>query len=114
MRELSRGDLPLLILAVLEESPAHGYAIARAIEQLSAGALTAKEGSLYPALRVLEQEGLIVASWETPPSGPARKVYTLTDTGKAEQANQAARWQEYARALQAVLEGGRKVNAQPT
>ena len=113
MRELSRGDLPLLILAVLEESPAHGYAIARAIEQLSVGALTAKEGSLYPALRALEQEGLIAANWETPPRGPARKVYTLTETGKAERANQAARWQEYANALLAVLEGGKKTHAQP-
>jgi len=111
MRELSRGDLPLLILAVLEESPAHGYAIARAIEQHSAGSLTAKEGSLYPALRVLEQEGLIVASWETPASGPARKVYTLTETGKAERATQVARWQDYANALQAVLEGGKKSHA---
>ena len=114
MAELSRGDLPLLVLTVLEEGPAHGYAIARAIEQLSHGALTAREGSLYPALRGLEQEGWIVASWETPPSGPARKVYTLTETGRAERVNQLARWQEYADALGSVLAGGRKLDVQPT
>ncbi len=58
-RDVTKGDLPALILAVLADSACHGYGIARRIEQQSAQALQMKEGSLYPALRVLEQEGLL-------------------------------------------------------
>jgi len=56
-QELPNGDLPTLILAVLGQTPLHGYAIAREVERLSDQALKTREGSLYPALRVLEQDG---------------------------------------------------------
>ena len=78
-RELAKGDLPALILAVLGTEPRHGYAIAREVERLSDGALHLREGTLYPALRVLEQDGLVVGAWETQAKGADRKVYTLTD-----------------------------------
>jgi len=96
MRELLKGDIPTLILSVLEIAPAHGYAIARRVEQRSQGALTMKEGSLYPALRVLEQEALIMGNWEKQATGPDRKVYTITPSGRAELARRAQAWREYA------------------
>ncbi len=60
--------------AVLADAPCHAYAIARAIERESDQVLRLREGSLYPALRELEQHGLLY-SWETPESGPARRVW---------------------------------------
>ena len=108
-RELPRGDVPTLILAVLADAPAHGYAIARAIERESAQALQLREGSLYPALRALEQQGLIGSVWETPERGPARKVYTLTDAGRAELVRRTEDWHTYAAAVAAVL-GKRRVS----
>ena len=56
-RDLFKGDLPILILAVLGDAPCHGYAIAREIERRSGGELGAREGALYPALRALESRG---------------------------------------------------------
>jgi DNA-binding PadR family transcriptional regulator len=106
-RDLPRGDVPALILAILDERPAHGYAIARAIEQRSSGVLQLREGSLYPALRLLEQQGAVSSAWETAGSGPARKVYTLTDAGRAALAERAHDWGEYAAAVAAIFGRGR-------
>ncbi len=104
-RELQKGGVPTLILAVLSDAPRHGYAIAREIERRSRNALKAGEGSLYPALRALENDGLVAGAWEIQPSGPARKVYSLTDDGRAELAKRTKAWKEYARAVGLVLEG---------
>lgn len=110
-RDVTKGDLPALILAVLADSACHGYGIARRIEQQSAQALQMKEGSLYPALRVLEQEGLIAGEWEVQPSGPARKVYKITATGLLQLNERQQEWEQYARTMSAIL--GRKTDAQP-
>jgi len=112
-RDLPKGDIPTLILAVLKDTPRHGYAIAREIERLSAEALHLREGSLYPALRVLEQDGHIIGNWEIPESGPARKVYTLTESGTKELARRTAEWEQYARLMQTILKGG-SPDEQPT
>jgi PadR family transcriptional regulator PadR len=106
-RELPRGDVPTLILAVLAEGPAHGYVIARAIEDKSGQVLNLREGSLYPALRVLEHQQFIVSSWDIQERGPARKVYTLTDTGREAFMNRMHEWETYATAVAAVLGKGR-------
>ena len=81
--EIRKGSTPTLILAVLADGPRHGYAIAREIERRSDDALKMGEGALYPALRALERDGLLVSRWETMPSGPARRTYTLTPDGLA-------------------------------
>ncbi len=114
-RELASGDLPALILAVLSHTPQHGYAIARAVERLSEGALHLKEGTLYPALRVLEQDGLIVGAWEAQPKGADRKVYTLTEAGRKETVKRTQAVRDYAATLSTVLgklEGGELGHAQ--
>jgi PadR family transcriptional regulator PadR len=109
--ELLKGNTPTLILSVLAGGPLHGYAIAREIERRSSEALKLGEGSLYPALRALEGEGLVSGSWEIQPSGPARKVYALTDAGQAALARRTQSWREFVRAMESVLGGS--PDAQP-
>jgi PadR family transcriptional regulator PadR len=102
-QELKKGSTPILILAVLAEGPRHGYAIAREIERRSREALSVGEGALYPALRALEREGMVSSAWETQPSGPARRIYTLTDAGQAKLASSLKSWTRFSQAVNAVL-----------
>jgi PadR family transcriptional regulator PadR len=106
MRDLAKGDIPTLILAVLAEGPHHGYAIGRRIEEQSEQKLRMREGALYPALRVLEQDGYIVGAWEVQPSGPARKVYRMTAEGHAELTKRTREWTDYVRMMQRMMGGG--------
>lgn len=114
-RELLKGSTPTLILAVLEEAPRHGYAIAREIERRSASALSLGEGSLYPQLHALEREGLIAGTWEMPTGGgTSRKVYTLTEAGQTELIQRTRNWRAFVRAIEDVLQrGGREPDVQP-
>lgn len=111
-RDVVKGDVPMLALSALAEGACHGYAIARRIEQRSEKALLMREGSLYPALRVLEQNELIAGEWETQPSGPARKVYCITAKGQAELTKRRQEWEQYVNTINAIM--GRKTDAQPT
>ncbi len=106
-RDLSKGDLPILILAVLAEGPCHGYALAREIERRSERSFTMREGSLYPALRVLEQDGFIDGGWDVTTGGNARKVYTLTHTGRDELTKRQHEWKKYVETFASIL-GGNK------
>jgi PadR family transcriptional regulator PadR len=106
MKELNRGDIPLIILEILSQGSCHGYAIARDIERQSDQALKLKEGSLYPALRVLEGDGLIESEWEIQSSGPARKIYRLTAAGGVELSKRKQVWQQYVQLVGQIL-GGR-------
>lgn len=120
-RELAHGDLPALILAVLGAAPRHGYAIAREVERLSDGALHLREGTLYPALRVLEQDGLIAGAWEAQEKGADRKVYALTEAGHREGKKRTQALHDYATLLHTILgrveqgttKRGRTGHAQP-
>jgi len=102
-QELKKGSTPILILAVLSGGPRHGYAIAREIERRSREALSVGEGALYPALRALEREGLVQSEWQTQPSGPARRVYTLTDAGQAKLSSQVRAWSRFSKAVNDIL-----------
>ena len=104
-RELLKGNTPTLILAVLRDAPRHGYAIAREIERRSDNALQFKEGTLYPALRALERDGLVIGAWETPSTGPARRVYTLTADGHKELARLMRTWTDFVRSINSVIGG---------
>ena len=109
--DLPKNDIPILILSLLAEGALHGYAIARKIEQHSGDLLRLREGTLYPALRVLEEDGLIEGVWEIQPSGPARKVYSITKEGRAEVTKRAEKWRQYAHFMDTVL--GRLGDAEP-
>lgn len=102
-RDLVKGDLPALVLAVLSNQPLHGYGIAREVKLLSDDALTMKEATLYPALRVLEQDGLIVGEWQPQEKGADRKVYTLTEKGAEEAQRRTQELKDYASLINKVL-----------
>lgn len=104
-REVSRGDIGSLVLAVLSGGKCHGYALAREVERRSADALKLREGSLYPALRVLESDGLIVGEWEEGAGGPSRRVYSITSKGTAELERRASDWRAYVAAVGGILGG---------
>src|SRR5437763_875662 len=80
-----RGHLETLVLSALVRGEAHGFEILKRLEEAGSGALTLKEGSLYPALYRLEAAGLVKAQWEdndTPRRGPRRRIYRLTAKGR--------------------------------
>ncbi len=100
--ELPRGALRAIVLALLSETPLHGYAIARRVEARTAGALRMREGTLYPALHELELEDLVEASIEEV-DGRRRRVYRITPKGRREAADWRAHWSEMAAMLQKLL-----------
>ena len=104
-RELLKGNTPTLVLAVLEDAPQHGYAIAREINRRSGDALRCKQGTLYPALHALERDGLIEGNWETGGGERPRKVYTLTDAGRAELTRRVRTWDAFSHAIGRVIGG---------
>ncbi|MCL8209312.1 MAG: helix-turn-helix transcriptional regulator [Actinomycetia bacterium] len=97
--------LPALILAALEEGPAHGYLIARRVQERSQGRLGPREASLYPILHALERRGLVVATWEGH-GERLRRVYHLTDAGRGALETEREAWRSYASAVERVLFSG--------
>ncbi|MFC6619405.1 helix-turn-helix transcriptional regulator [Deinococcus radiophilus] len=95
-------QLRLLILAVLGRQPEHGYAIAQAIKLRSEGVLSAREGSLYPTLHLLEKEGLVQSS-EVEASGRVRREYRITEQGREALQSATGTWEHQVRAVGAVL-----------
>lgn len=99
--EWLRGILSGCALAVLAESPNHGYAIAVRLQEYGLG--TVKGGTLYPLLARLEEQGLIEATWRIGESGPSRKEYRLTGAGHDALRRDARRWHEFADLTCALL-----------
>lgn len=102
--EVLRGTLDLLILKAVSWGPAHGYAVARWIEQATDDVLRIEEGSLYPALHRLETRGWIAAEWGTSANNRRAKFYTLTAKGRAQLRVETATWTRFAHAVFAALE----------
>jgi len=88
-------------MAALADGPKHGYAVAKAVREASGGQLKVGEGQLYPALYALEEQGWAVGEWDE--EDPNRRVYRLTDEGRAELARRASKWYEFANAVARVL-----------
>jgi transcriptional regulator len=99
-----KGTLDLMILKTLSWGPAHGYGIARWIEQCTDDALAIEEGSLYPALHKLEERGWITAQWALTEHRRQAKIYRLTATGKKQLRAEQDQWARFAAALTRVLE----------
>jgi PadR family transcriptional regulator, regulatory protein PadR len=100
---LLKGTFDILILRTLSWGPAHGYAISRWIRETSGEDLRIEEGALYPALRRLEERGLVESSWETTDTGRDAKVYRLTESGTAAMRAEVAEWKRYVAAFSRVL-----------
>lgn len=98
-----KGHLDLLILAVLMPGPAHGYAIIEELRRRSGGAFDLPEGSVYPALHRLDRESLLKSGWSDE-SGRRRRVYELTDRGRAAFLSRRREWNRFSHSVEAVLE----------
>lgn len=100
--ELKKGSAELLILALLEDRPRHGYEIAKLIEQRSGGAITYQVASLYPTLYRLERRGLMQGRWVERAGQRRRRYYRLTGAGRRVLADQRNTWEAFVVALDQI------------
>jgi len=97
-----KGHLDLLLLAVLDGAPAHGYAVVAGLREQSQGAFDLPEGTVYPALQRLERAGLLRSQWADRP-GRRRRVYEITGAGATALRTHAEEWRDFAHGVSAVL-----------
>ena len=102
--ELVQGTLDMLVLKVLSLEAMHGWGIAQRIRQVSGEVLRVEEGSLYPALRRLELDGLLEAEWGTSENNRKARYYQLTKAGRRRLTAEQGRWQELAAGIARVME----------
>jgi PadR family transcriptional regulator, regulatory protein PadR len=107
--ELLQGTLDLLILRTLRVGPAHGHAIARAIEVTSDSVLQVEQGSLYPALHRLIKRGWIVAEEGTSENNRRAKYYRLTAKGRRQLTVETSKWDKLATAIARILRPAKQV-----
>ncbi|HEX7122300.1 MAG TPA: PadR family transcriptional regulator [Gemmatimonadaceae bacterium] len=101
--ELLPGTLDMLILKAVSLRPLHGYGVLLRIAQISGGALNIPQGSLYPALYRLEQQGLIESTWGTSDNNRRAKYYAITAAGRRRLRDERASWDRLAAAIAAVM-----------
>lgn len=97
-----KGHLDLLVLAVLSDGPAHGYAVISALRERSGGVLDLPEGSVYPALHRLEDQRVVAGTWQTA-DGRRRKVYRLTPKGTTALSDHRRDWLALVQAVEAAI-----------
>ncbi len=102
--DLVQGTLDLLILKTLSLEPKHGWAIAKRIQQVSNEILQVQQGSLYPALHRLENQGWIKAHWAETETGRNAKFYSLTKSGRRQMEKELASWQRLSSGINLVIE----------
>lgn len=102
--DLIQGTLDLLILKILSLEPMHGWGIAQRVEQVSKEALLIQQGSLYPALHRLEQQGWIRSEWRETENRRRAKYYLLTEAGEEQFAKELASWERLSEGVRLVLE----------
>ena len=101
--DLVQGTLDLLILKALAVEPMHGWAIAKRIRMLSNDVLAVQQGSLYPALHRLEQQGWVSAKWGLSEQNRRAKFYALTRAGRKQLGHESALWERLAAAITLVV-----------
>jgi transcriptional regulator len=102
--DLVQGTLDLLILRTIAPEPMHGWAIGKRIQQISNEVLQVQQGSLYPALHRLEQQGWIRAKWMESETGRQAKFYSLTAAGRRQMESETANWSRLSEAINLVIE----------
>jgi len=103
--ETLKGHLDLLLLAIVEDGPIHGYAVIEELRKRTGEALDLPEGTIYPALHRLQRAGLLASGWDDS-TGRRRRIYSLTGGGRHAVREKRAEWQAFAAAVQGAL-GGR-------
>ena len=101
--DLLQGTLDLLVLKTLEQAPMHGWGISLRIQAVSQDVLQVNQGSLYPALHRLEQQGLIESEWGASENNRQAKFYQLTRTGRKQLAEETRSWERLAQAVARIL-----------
>jgi len=101
--DLVQGTLDLLIMKILALEPQHGWAISQRLKQISGDVLQVSDGSLYPALHKLEQEGWIKAVWKPTENNRRAKFYELTRSGRKELERETANWQRLSTAISGIV-----------
>jgi PadR family transcriptional regulator PadR len=105
--DLIQGTLDLLILKTIALQAMHGWRIAQRIQQVSGDVLQVQQGSLYPALHRLEQEGWIKADWRETENNRRAKFYSLTAAGRRQMEKELSNWKRLSGAVGLVVEGAR-------
>jgi transcriptional regulator len=102
--DLIQGTLDVLILKSLATESRHGWAIAKRIQAASGDVLLIKQGSLYPALHRLEQQGWIKSEWKRNETGREAKFYSLTRAGRSQLGEELTQWERLSAAIQLALQ----------
>jgi PadR family transcriptional regulator PadR len=106
--DILQGTLALLVLKTLQKGPMHGWGITLHIQQISNEVLRVEEGSLYPALHRMEQDGWIAAEWGVSENNRRARYYRLTAAGRKQLATEEQSWQALTGAVALVLNFGAK------
>lgn len=101
--DLVQGTLDLLLLKIVALEPLNGWAISQRLKQLSSDVLHVSDGSLYPALHKLEQEGWITAEWRQTENNRRAKFYSLTRPGRRQLQLEAGNWERLSAAITQVV-----------
>ena len=101
--DLVQGTLDLLILKTISVEPKHGWSIGKRIQQISRDVLQVQQGSLYPALHRLEQQGWITAEWKPTETGRTAKFYKLTAAGRKQLKKELSSWDRLSGAINLVV-----------
>ena len=101
--ELLQGTLDMLVLQALRIAPAHGYTIARVLEQRSEAFLQVEQGSLYPALNRLEARGWVESYWATSENNRRARYYRLTAKGRRQLQRESEQWERVVKAIGLVM-----------
>jgi transcriptional regulator len=104
--DLLQGTLDMLILKTLALESMHGWGVSQRIQQISSGVLNINQGSLYPALYRLEDQGWIEAEWGSSDNNRQAKFYKLTRAGRKQLDEETANWQRLSAAIEQVLQAG--------
>jgi PadR family transcriptional regulator, regulatory protein PadR len=103
MSEKLKGNLDMLLLAVLAAGPGHGYSIITRLRDRSSGAFDLPEGTVYPALHRLETAGMLASTWEVV-AGRRRRLYRLTTAGEQQLARETRDWRAFSGSVSLVLD----------
>lgn len=102
--DVLQGTLAMLVLKTLAQGPMHGYGITLHIQRVSSDVLRVEEGSLYPALHRMEQDGWISAEWKSSENNRRARYYRLTPVGRKQLAEEEENWARLTQAVASVLE----------
>ena len=110
-REMLKGSTDSLLLSLLAEQAMYGYQLVKELQHRSKGYFQFREGTLYPALHRLEQDGLVEARWQTSMVGHKRRYYFITEKGNLALSTKLSQWHGFSHAVSMVLSAGRSLSA---